>query len=81
MSTSQPLPTRPPPSSLSVGRPSLGERLPGACAPFVPVKPPSEEDIRRRAHERYRERGCTPGDPVEDWLQAEWELKLGLSAH
>jgi hypothetical protein len=33
------------------------------------------DDIRRRAYEIYRERGGLPGLELEDWLQAESELK------
>ena len=36
---------------------------------------PSEEDIRRRAYQRYLERGGGHGMEFEDWLEAERELK------
>ena len=36
---------------------------------------PSHDDIRRRAYERYLERGGGPGSEVDDWLQAEQELR------
>ena len=39
----------------------------------------TEEDIRARAYEIYLERNGQPGDPVEDWLQAEAELKPKLA--
>ena len=32
-------------------------------------------EIRRRAYEIYRERGEQPGRELDDWLQAERELK------
>ena len=32
-----------------------------------------EEEIRRRAYERYEQRGKTDGHDVEDWLHAEAE--------
>lgn len=35
----------------------------------------SEEDIRRRAHEIYLERGGHGGSEEEDWIQAERELR------
>jgi hypothetical protein len=35
---------------------------------------PSYEDIALRAYHIYLERGCTPGDPMQDWLRAEQEL-------
>jgi hypothetical protein len=34
-----------------------------------------EETIRNRAHEIYRDRGGASGHDVEDWLQAERELR------
>ncbi len=38
--------------------------------------PPKEEEIRRRAHEIFLARNGAPGDPVDDWLQAERELRV-----
>ena len=35
---------------------------------------PTQDQIAARAYEIYLERGCTPGDPMQDWLQAEQEL-------
>ena len=35
-------------------------------------------EIRRRAYEIYRERGGQPGRELDDWLQAERELKRGV---
>jgi hypothetical protein len=32
-------------------------------------------DITKRAHEIYLKRGSTPGTPLEDWLNAEKEIK------
>ena len=37
-----------------------------------------DEEIRRRAYEIYLERGEQPGRELDDWLQAERELKRGL---
>ena len=34
-----------------------------------------EEQIRRRAYERYLERGREPGSELSDWLQAEAEIR------
>lgn len=39
---------------------------------------PSEEQIRRRAHEIYLTRGAEPGYALLDWLRAEQELKAEL---
>jgi hypothetical protein len=36
---------------------------------------PTEEEIRRRAYEIHCERGYAHGQDLEDWLQAERELK------
>jgi len=35
---------------------------------------PTYEEIALRAYHLYLERGGTPGDPMQDWLQAEQEL-------
>jgi Protein of unknown function (DUF2934) len=36
---------------------------------------PSGSDIARRAYDLYLARGCDSGHDVEDWLQAERELR------
>jgi hypothetical protein len=36
---------------------------------------PSEDEVRVRAYQRYLERGRTHGNDVEDWVEAEKELK------
>jgi Protein of unknown function (DUF2934) len=36
---------------------------------------PSEEEIRMRAYRRYLERGGSHGRDIEDWVEAERELK------
>jgi hypothetical protein len=36
---------------------------------------PSEQEIRMRAYRRYLERGGAHGHDVEDWVEAEKELK------
>jgi hypothetical protein len=36
---------------------------------------PTFEEIRQRAYEIYLSRGDEPGDDVQDWLQAELELR------
>ena len=35
---------------------------------------PTQDQITTRAYEIYLERGCTAGDPMQDWLRAEREL-------
>ena len=37
-----------------------------------------DEEIRRRAYEIYLERGEQPGRELDDWLQAERELKWAM---
>ena len=37
-----------------------------------------DEEIRRRAYEIYLERGKQSGREMDDWLQAERELKRGM---
>ena len=44
-----------------------------ATAP--PSAEPSVDEIRRRAYERYQERGGNHGRHFDDWLEAEKELK------
>jgi len=36
---------------------------------------PTEDEIRRRAHEIYLSRNGAPGNAEVDWLQAECELR------
>jgi len=35
---------------------------------------PTQDQVAARAYEIYLERGAAPGDPMQDWLQAEREL-------
>jgi hypothetical protein len=35
---------------------------------------PTIDQVQQRAYEIYLERGCAPGDPMADWIQAEREL-------
>lgn len=35
---------------------------------------PTYEEIALRAYHIYLERGCAPGDPMQDWLRAEQEV-------
>lgn len=36
---------------------------------------PTPEEIQARAYELYLERNGAPGDPLEDWVRAERELR------
>ena len=38
---------------------------------------PSPEEIRQRAYELHLEGGCVHGRDLDDWLQAERDLKEG----
>jgi hypothetical protein len=38
---------------------------------------PSEDDIRMRAYQKFLERGGYHGNDLEDWTEAEQELKKG----
>ena len=40
-----------------------------------PSSGPSVDEIRRRAYERYQERGGNHGQHFDDWLEAEKELR------
>jgi hypothetical protein len=44
----------------------------------VVEKSPSNDEIERRAHEIYVERGGIHGRDLDDWLQAERELKEAM---
>jgi hypothetical protein len=41
----------------------------------TPNKPQNDQQIRARAYQIYRARGCEQGDEVSDWLEAEHEIK------
>ena len=69
-------------------RPSSKSKVTDAAAPATPkarrgrpastpapAPEPSLDDIRRRAYERYQERGGKHGEHFDDWLEAEKELK------
>jgi hypothetical protein len=44
-------------------------------APMGPPSEPTDEDIRRRAYDRYLARGGNHGLHFDDWLEAERELR------
>jgi len=41
---------------------------------------PTEDEVRRRAHEIYLSRNGAPGNAELDWLQAETELRARKAA-
>lgn len=68
--------TRAPAARTSVLLEPLPSILPRAQAEPKPTKPaPTEQDIRERAYQIYLERGRQPGHDVDDWFQAERELR------
>lgn len=60
---------------------------PGSAAPADDsgaereARSPSDEEIRMRAYEIYRERGEAPGSEMDDWLQAERERRGNRDGH
>lgn len=56
--------------------------LPGVETESKPTarREPSQEEIRGRAYQIYLSRGCSPGGELDDWHQAERELRYGKSA-
>jgi hypothetical protein len=44
-------------------------------ADATPFAGPTQEEIALRAYHIYLERGGAEGSPIEDWLQAERELR------
>jgi hypothetical protein len=64
-------------------RPSGGQEQAGLTTPSTeptsaPQSGPTTEQIAQRAYEIYQSRGGTEGQDIEDWLQAERELRRGL---
>jgi hypothetical protein len=41
----------------------------------VVARPVDQDEISRRAYERYEERGREAGHDVDDWLEAERDLQ------
>ena len=54
-------------------RPNEIEKKTKSDEPTVLI--PIEQQIRQRAHELYEQRGRTDGHDLDDWLQAECEIK------
>jgi hypothetical protein len=48
-------------------------RAPKSDEPAVLI--PTEQQIQQRAYELYEQRGWTDGHDLDDWLQAECEIK------
>ncbi len=57
-------------------RPKPRKTKTASTAAGAPPSPePSLDEIRRRAYERYQERGGNHGRHFDDWLEAEKELR------
>ena len=59
-------------------RPTAADQVqdqPTEQAPMGPPAEPSDEDIRRRAYDRYLARGGNHGLHFDDWVEAEKELR------
>jgi len=59
-------------------RPEKMEKKPSTLAPSsgeptIPI--PIEQQIQKHAYELYEQRGRTEGHELDDWLQAECEIK------
>ena len=59
----------------SVAPPAVTEPRQAVAQSNKPAANNIEEEIRRRAYELYLERGMTPGDPGQDWLVAEQQVR------
>lgn len=44
----------------------------------MPQQLPTQEQIAKRAHELYLERGCSHGKDKEDWMRAELQLTMEM---
>jgi Protein of unknown function (DUF2934) len=53
---------------------TMESSLPASQKPRVAKHQPTSEEIALRAYQIYLERGGTPGNELEDWIQAEREL-------
>jgi hypothetical protein len=58
--------------------PEVGQTVPQVDSSIVEELATIDE-IARRAYEIYLERGSGPGRDLDDWLQAERELKKNVS--
>jgi hypothetical protein len=68
MPTRQPDTANEPPSASATA-------APGAEAPQDQDSSPTDEEIAARAYERYQARGGSGGQDIDDWLEAERELR------
>jgi DUF2934 family protein len=65
-----------PTNSDGPARPKTRKAKPVATTDSAPPsREPSVDEIRRRAYERYQERGGNHGRHFDDWVEAEKELR------
>jgi hypothetical protein len=62
-------------TAIDITRERPGEPLDSGIA----ASGPNEDEIRRRAYQRYLERGGGDGQDFDDWLEAERELRTRKS--
>ena len=60
-------------TAIDIKRERTGEPLDSGIA----TSGPNEDEIRRRAYQRYLERGGGDGQDFDDWVEAERELNTG----
>jgi hypothetical protein len=60
-------------------RPTAAVSIP-AVAPAAASATMTHNDVERRAHELYCERGSEHGHDVDNWLQAEREVRDAVNA-
>jgi hypothetical protein len=65
-----------PPRPDAPARPRARKTKTASTAESAPPSPgPSVDEIRRRAYERYQQRGGNHGRHFDDWFEAERELR------
>lgn len=70
-----------PSSTPQAAAPAARSEIKGSgTAPKAPAAPRiiTSDMIRLRAYDIYASRGFAPGNPDEDWMEAERQLKAGL---
>ena len=79
MATASNPPQTPHAATSSTAIDTAGERTKEPLDSGIASSGPNEDDIRRRAYQRYLERGGGDGQDFDDWLEAERELRSGKS--
>jgi DUF2934 family protein len=62
------------------GRKKMTDKKENAKSMTLKASGPTEDEVRKRVYEIYRERGAGLANALDDWLQAETELKLRSGA-